>query len=329
MKKLLLALLITVLAFITACAASKDATDSTAFAVEGEKVYSPTFTGCFILYLLAPERLAGWSGRLMDHEKEYISQEYQDIPVIGGWWESQPIDKELVIKHKIKKAFVIGDPEKPDDRVEDLKKLGMDVLIIKADRIEEYIPLLRELGRQMGIPERGEELAAFGEEMLTRTRDMVMDIPEDEKASVYAGHGPVGLNGMCALDALDIAGGKNAIQCQAGSHRQFSFEQVMTLDPDTIIITNPAGRVVMDDPKWHRLRAYKEGRIYVVPFGPFGWMHMPEITRFMGTPWLACKLYPGRCAIDIEAETRRFYELFMHTNLSNSQLNEILYRYGK
>jgi len=329
MKKSILVLFIAVLAF-TAYANSNKIINDAVFAVKGEKVYSPSFTGSFILYMIAPDRLAGWSGRLRDNiEKPNIPQKYQDLPVLGGWWQDDIVDKELVLKHKVKKAFVIDDPAKPDPRVEDLKKLGMDVLIIPAEKTDDYIPLLRALGRQMGITERGEELAAFGEEMLAKTRAMVRDVPEDKKPSVYSGRGPTGLSGMCGLDVLKIAGGKNILNCPFGTNQQLSIEQLMALNPDIILIANPDGRVVLNDPRWHRLRAYKEGKLFVVPFGPFGWMHSPEIGRFISVPWIACKLYPDKCTFDLEAETKRFYKLFLRMDLSDTHLNTILYRYGK
>lgn len=306
------------------------AVDNATFAVKGEKIYSPTLMGSFIIYVMAPDRLAGWSGEFKQYEKEYIQEKYQKLPIFGGW-QGQPIDENQIKAHNVKKAFVIGDPEKSNPRIDALKAMGMDVLILKANTIEDYPSFFRELGRQMGLPDRGNELASYGEEMLEKTRAMLKNMPDTSKKTVFAGSGPDGLSAICFMDALEIAGGKNAYNCPAdaviGSEKQFSFEQLLALDPEVIIVTNPAGRRVLDDPKWHELTAYKNGQLYVPPYGPFGWLHhFTPFTRFIGTPWLACKLYPDKCTIDIEKETKRFYKLFMNINLSDKQLNQILYR---
>ena len=289
-----------------------------------EKIYSPTFTGNFILYILDRDSVAGWVGPLMKREKTYMPQKYQDLPVLGGWWEV-PIDREVLIKDGIKKAVVLeADPENPDKRVEDLKKLGLEVKIVKAATIDDYPALMRELGAYLGVPERGEALALFGERMLEATRQMVKDLPESDRKRVYIAHGPKGLNTMCYLDALELSRSVNATECPAGGYASVDLEAIMKADPDVIIITNPSGSIVMNDPQWARLRAAREGRMYIVPYGPFGWMHMPEVTRFMGAPWLACTLYPDRCKVDLAKETKTFMSLFMYTDLDEAGVKKIL-----
>jgi iron complex transport system substrate-binding protein len=63
----------------------------------------------------------------------------------------------------------------------------------------------------------------------------------------------------------------------------------------------------------------------VVPYGPFGFMHTPEITRFIGIKWLACKLYPDRCAINMVEETKKFTKLFMHADITDAEAKDILH----
>lgn len=325
MKKLLIIMF--ALFSFTVCSSNKGT-----FAVNGEKIYSPTLAGAFLIYMMAPDRLAGWSGTLKQHELDYISKEARSLPMLGGWWKSEPINKDLIAKHKITKAFVLGDPNEQNPRIDELKALGMDVLILKADDIKDYIALFNELGKQMGIPGRGKELAAFGEEMITKTRAMVKDIPDSAKKIVFAGSGPKGLSAMCYLDAMVIAGGKNAVECpaemDARSEKPVSLDDVKTLNPEVILITNPAGAQVLKDPKWRNLAAYKEGRLFVVPYGPFGWLHhFTPFTQFIGAPWLACILYPDKSNIDIKKEAKRYYKLFLNIELSDEQLNRILHRH--
>ena len=326
MKKLL----ITIIAlFSLNIQAANDAT----FAVNGEKIYSPTLAGCFLIYMIAPDRLAGWSGSLKQHELEYLPEKYQKLPMLGGWWKSEPINKDLIAKHKITKAFLLGTPKKLTSHVDELKGMGMDILILDADFIEDYIALYEELGRQMGLTARGKELAAFGREMIDKTRAMVKDIPDSEKKSVYAGSGPKGLSAMCYMDAMEIAGGKNAVTCPEGtnphSEQSMTLEQVKALNADVMLITNPAGAQVMKDPAWLDLPAYKEKRLIVVPHGPLGWLHhFTPYTRFIGAPWLAATLYPEKCNIDITKEAKRYYKLFFGITLSDKQLKQIMYKYN-
>ncbi|WP_010261959.1 ABC transporter substrate-binding protein [Treponema primitia] len=322
--------------FLAAAAYASPAAESKGLAETGrdsgifaptEKIYGPNFTDNFILYIMDPDRLAGWSGRLMDHEKRYIPEQYQQLPVFGGWWGGGIPDRELLLREGVKRALITSpNPEIVDSRAADLEQLGIRILSLKAAELKDYITVLRDLGREMGIPERGEELARYGEDALAKVTAWTSGLSESEKPRVYIAHGPVGLATMQARDLLELAGGRNAIDFGGlQSWPTMTFEQVMELDPDVILVSNPDGaRNVSADPKWKTLRAYKEGRLYIVPLGPFGWMHMPEVTRFIGAQWLAWKLHPDRCDLDIRAETKRFTDLFMHTNLTEAQIDDIL-----
>ncbi len=301
---------------------------SAVFCAEG-KIYSPSFTPNFIIYIMDPEQLAGWNNPLMDHELPYIPEKYRKLPIYGGWHErAYVLDKELLMRDKIKRVFLLStDAENDKSRLDDLRKMGMDIFVLDAGGIETYPAMLRKLGKYMNIPERGNELADYGDEAIARAKAVGAKVPAGKKVRVYVGHGPDALNGLCNVDILDMAGGINALKCNGISDFPLlSYEDVLAMDPDVILISNPAGRKVLSDPKWQRLRAYREGRVYVVPYGPFGWMHMPEITRFMGAQWMACTLYPGQCDIDLTAETKRFMKLFFHMDLTDAQADGILYR---
>ena len=156
---------------------------------------------------------------------------------------------------------------------------------------------------------------------------MVKEIKDSEKLRIYMAYNQDGLTTWCKAEELDIVKAINDFECPQGrqTHRQLSFEQIMSYDPDVILITSPFfGHAYKNDPKWRRLRAYKEGRIYVVPYGPFGWLDKPAVVKFIGVQWLACELYPDKCTVDMVQETQRFMKLFMHLDITETQAEEIL-----
>lgn len=94
---------------------------------------------------------------------------------------------------------------------------------------------------------------------------------------------------------------------------------------------NPTSRsplpTYMQTAAWRGLRAVREKRVFVVPTTPFNWLgRPPSLNRFLGLKWGAWALYPDLAAarFDINAETRRFFKLFYHHDLSAAGAAAIL-----
>jgi iron complex transport system substrate-binding protein len=69
----------------------------------------------------------------------------------------------------------------------------------------------------------------------------------------------------------------------------------------------------------------KDRAVYEAPQFPFNWIDRPpSVNRVIGIRWLAKTFYPDRFAFDLKTETRRFYKLFYHRDLSEAELNALL-----
>jgi iron complex transport system substrate-binding protein len=80
-----------------------------------------------------------------------------------------------------------------------------------------------------------------------------------------------------------------------------------------------------DSPLWSRMRAVQEGRAYLSPVLPFGWIDRPpSLNRIIGLDWMAATFFPGRYDIDLRARTREYYRLWYHLDLSEAQLDQLL-----
>jgi len=107
---------------------------------------------------------------------------------------------------------------------------------------------------------------------------------------------------------------------------QASMEQVIVANPDTIVTWDPNFyTTVFDDPLWQGIDAVETGRVYLSPTAPFGWIDRPpSLNRMMGLIWMAGLLYPDRWEGDLRAETRAFYDLYYHVDLSDEELERLL-----
>jgi iron complex transport system substrate-binding protein len=102
----------------------------------------------------------------------------------------------------------------------------------------------------------------------------------------------------------------------------------MLYNPDVIIAQEKVFYdKVFKDARWQRVKAVREGRVYLVPRQPFNWFDRPpSFMRFIGLKWLMSRLYPEQYRIDIVREARDFYRLFLGVEVSDAEMREIIYR---
>ncbi|MDZ7840127.1 MAG: hypothetical protein U5R46_04775 [Gammaproteobacteria bacterium] len=101
---------------------------------------------------------------------------------------------------------------------------------------------------------------------------------------------------------------------------------MIVANPDTIITWDRNFYdAVWSDAFWESITAVREGRVYLSPTAPFGWIDRPPcINRIIGLKWLASEFYPDRIRIDLRQTTREFYELFYHLELSDDRLDALI-----
>ncbi|QAR33517.1 hypothetical protein EP073_08920 [Geovibrio thiophilus] len=296
----------------------------------GDKVWGATVPSVFMIYIVNPDILAGWSYKFYPYEEKFISEKYKSLPFLGGWHNEGGIpDREMLMREKVKRAFIISSSShNVNQMIPELRKMGIETFTMKGSDMNDYIVMLRELGRELSVPERGEELAAYSEKAVEKTKEMTKGLKDSEKLRVYVAGGKNGLRSGCNYEELALSGVINALECLSPDMRgaqQVSFEQIVAMNPDVVLITDPFfGYGYKKDSRWKRLRAYKTNRIFVVPYGPFGWMEKPAVMKFMAVQWLTCNMYPEKCTVDIKSETKNFMKLFLHLDLTDAQVEEML-----
>jgi iron complex transport system substrate-binding protein len=148
---------------------------------------------------------------------------------------------------------------------------------------------------------------------------------------VYLARGPhgleTGLDGSINTEMIERAGAANAAAgLGKGGVVNVSLTQVAGWDPDMVIAIDPGfHRRVMADPNWKTVKAVREGRVYLSPRLPFGWVDLPPaINRLLGLQWLAKLFYPRRFPDDLAPIIRDFHRRFYHRVPSNAQIARML-----
>ncbi|WP_378944460.1 iron ABC transporter substrate-binding protein [Mesorhizobium sp. ANAO-SY3R2] len=286
-----------------------------------------------LLYSVAPEKLVGWVREFKDDEKEFIAAPYRDLPVHGrltGKGDTANLESVLAMKPDVILDVGTVDPTYASmaDKVQE--QTGIPYVLIDGT-FASTPKSLREVGELLGEKEQAEKLAAYTEAATQRLDKVVADIPADQRPRVYYGRGPdgleTGLAGSINMEVLPAVGATNVAEAAGkGGLANVSLEQILSWDPDVILTLSPKFQeAVLSDPSWASIKAVKDGRVFRAPARPFGWFDAPPgVNRAIGIAWLTSALYPGKAEVDLKAETRDFYKLFYHVDLTEEQLGKLL-----
>jgi len=301
---------------------------------EVETVYAAGPPAMVLVYVLKPDALTGWPRAPYPEELPYIAEPYRDLPetgrLTGRGGEANlevvlDIDPDLIVDF----GSVTGTYKSLADRVQE--QTGIPCILING-RFENTARALRRVGEALGVPERGERLAAYVEDTLAELDAALAAVPEDQRPRTYLARGPAGLEtglkGSINTEIIERAGGRNVADPGDGRTGivETSIEQVIVADPDTIITWDRNFYdAVWDQPLWQGITAVQAGRVYLSPTAPFGWIDRPpSINRIIGLKWLSSLFYPDRIELDLRQATREFYELFYHVELSEPELDDIV-----
>ena len=332
-------LLLALLALLAAGpAAARTVTDSAGREVEVpdrvDTVFASGPPASILVYVLRPEVLSGWPRALRPEEAPYIAAPYRDLPETGrltGRGGDANLERVLEIKPDLIIDFgsVRGTYADLADRVQ--RQTGIPYILVDG-RFEATAEALRLVGEVLGVPERGEALARDVEETFARLDAILAATPEEERPRVYMARGPdgleTGLKGSINTEIIERAGGRNVADPGDGRRGlvRASNEQVMLANPEVIVTWDPNFYAhVFYNPLWTEIDAVRNGRVYLSPAAPFGWIDRPpSLNRLMGLRWLAGLFYPEQWDGNLREEARAFYRLYYQVDLGEADLDRLL-----
>ena len=298
------------------------------------KVYASGPPAMVLVYVLKPQALAGWPRAPHPEEMPYIAKPYRDLPETGRLTgRGGEANLETIVRMHPDLIIDFGSVTETykslADRVQD--QTGIPYVLVDG-RFENAAAALRLVGQALGVPERGEKLAAYVEQTFKELDGALAQVPEVQRPRTYLARGPdgleTGLKGSINTEIIERAGGRNV--ADAGGKQtgivKASMEQVIVADPDTIITWDRNFYAdVWNDPLWQGITAVRRGRVYLSPTAPFGWIDRPpSINRIIGLKWLASIFYPDKAKLDLRKTTGEFYKLFYHVDLSDEKLDTLI-----
>jgi len=299
-----------------------------------ERVMAAGPSAAVVLYVLAPEKMVGWPSAPRPNEREYLLPAARDLPEFGRLTgRGDTANVEVVLQAKPDLIFDFGSVVPAslslDARVQE--QTGIPYLLVDG-RLDRTGAAIRLLGAALGVSDRAEAISRYVEDTERLLDVRLKEVPVAARRRVYLARQPngleTGLTGSINTEIIERAGGVNVAERGAGRGgiANVSIEQVLAWAPDTIVTWDPnffAGGV--NDPVWATLPAVREGRVFLSPRLPFGWIDAPpSINRVIGLRWIAGLLYPDKFPEDIRTTARDFIKLFYQADVTDAQLDRIL-----
>lgn len=219
----------------------------------------------------------------------------------------------------------------PDSRAK-LDATGIPYLVVGNATIDEALEAVELVGTVLHAGEEAERYVTWYRDCLDRARAVSAEVPEEERPTLYHSvNEAVRTDYAGSLPAQWIAatGAKNVslegeLTMEGGS-AYTTLEQIFVWDPD-LIICNEVGVAdyILTDEKWKGLGAVERGDVYQMPIGLSRWGHPNSIETPLAVLWLTELLYPEQAGIDLEEETRAFYQTYFDYTISDEELAAVL-----
>jgi iron complex transport system substrate-binding protein len=300
-----------------------------------ERIFGAAPPIAVTLYAIAPERLIGINVPMRGDESSLYRKEAIDLPVLGsnaGMGRQLNLE-EVASFHPDLIVAWLGHYQEKARVVESFAKIGVPVVFLKLDTLDDYADAFVFLGRIFGREAQAAEMSAYIRDSLARVRKATADIPPSERLRVYYAESADGLATDCDksfhTEPIVLAAGDNIYHCEQRSHvgmDKIGVEQIVALKPALILSQDKKfAAYAKHSALWRNVDAVQTGRIVSVPHAPFNWLDRPpSYMRALGIQWLANLFYPTRFPLDLKAETKKFYKLFLGVELLDADFERVM-----
>ena len=202
------------------------------------------------------------------------------------------------------------------ETVEAVEKLGVDVICITVENIDDVKNTLTMLGTYFQKETRANEVNNWIDSKIQYIDKVVSTIPENErKTTLLMGgeEGRVAGNDMLQTWMIEKAGGIPVID-EGEDHNWINIgvEKIFAYNPDVLFCTSSTSRnyktdELINDPAWSAMKAIKNKELYVIPCANDSW-DMPGISCILGIMYMTYKMYPEYFPLEnLKEEVDEYY----------------------
>lgn len=307
------------------------------------RIYTPQLYTNVLLYMVAPEKMVNVLQApplpFRTQDTHFLRKEVRNNPMLRGGIRvggSAPLNMEAVLALKPQIALATGGSNmmlNAQRMQQQYDRLHLPLVIVNVDEVSGYPAAIDFLGKLLGCEARTRQLSAWARSSLGGVQRMLTKMPPSKRVRVYYAESEDGLatesDASFHVDGLRLGGANIVHHGDLKTHygmEKVSLEQILLYNPQVIFTALPEFvAYAYKDPRWQKVEAIAKHRIYLIPRSPYDWLDRPpSVTRIIGIPWVAYKLYPKQYPGDIRQQIRDFHRLFMGVNVTDAELHEWL-----
>lgn len=218
-------------------------------------------------------------------------------------------------------------PLKLSDSVASFEELGIPVLVVNPETLEDFEACVELLGKATGQTERSKELLTYYSEQMDKAQELTKNL---DRPRVYLSSGAdylrTATSKMYQNDLIAMAGGENvSAELTDGYWQTVSPEQVLSWNPEYIFAVSYAEYALEDilsDKSLANVQAVQEKKVMTFPSQIEPWDY-PTPSSVLGVLWLTSKLHPEVYSEEeYLKEAKGFYGRFFDISVDDQQLGE-------
>jgi len=201
--------------------------------------------------------------------------------------------------------------------VEAVSALGIDVLCIKGENLDDIKYTLSLMGEYFGVAGRADEVCRWMDSKFAYIDSIVASIPEDGKVTALVMGGELGRvagGDMLQSWMIEKAGGTCVADGIEADHNwtDVGLETVFKWNPDFLFCTGSTALEysvdgLYSDSSWSAVKAVQNGHVYRVPASIDAW-DMPGISCVIGTMYMLWRMYPDYfSAEELQTQIDEYY----------------------
>src|SRR6516165_10133640 len=297
------------------------------------RVIAVNQTAAVLVFVLAPEKLVGWTDALSRSQQAYLPAKFARLAAVGPLNRPNvPEAVQLVVRTHPDLINESG-PVSPEaaTRADWFQQQTGVPYILLDNGIQTTPVMLRTLGAMLGVRERGEDLGHYADYAIDGLRGRLLIASATDRPLVYYGRGPdgleTGLTGSQTMAAIDQAGVINvAARLGTGELTRVSRDQIFAWNPAIIIAEQRSFyNSLQRSSEWRGLTAVASKHVYLAPVDPFGWIDDPPgVNCIIGLYWLTALFYPSEFQQELGANVQDFYEKFYRVKLADNRVRALL-----
>lgn len=202
-------------------------------------------------------------------------------------------------------------------------ELGIPVMSIRAENIEEIMKTLDMMGQYFHTEARAEDVKGWMNGKFDKVGGITRNIPEEDRCTaIVMGSEPGVVAGGDMLQSwmLEQAGAHSITHDIKGNINEgiptawsnIGVESIFDMNPDVIFCTSSTvldytAEELLNSPAWSEVEAVKTGRVMLIPAKLDSW-DIPGISCALGTMWMLHQLYPEYfSAEELQTEIDEYY----------------------